>query len=129
MDILSQIKADSIRLRKAKDPLAPFSTFVISEIMALGKIGQTRETNDHDAVRVLKKLRGTTEENMNIRATVEGLRELEFLNRYLPSMVSEQEVRDFLDTIEVEGKGPIMKAVKEHFGVRVDMKMVGSMVS
>ena len=46
----------------------------------------------------------------------------------MPKMATEDEVREFLSTIDTSNKGIVMKAVREKYGALVDMKMVGEMI-
>lgn len=118
------LKKLSMQLRKDRSPLAATMTFHLSEVEKIGKNAGNRETSDDEALQYVKK-------------TVQKLKEDPFANpeetslleKLLPAMASEDEVRAFLDSLEdTSNKGVVMKAVKQHFGALVDMKMVSGML-
>lgn len=123
-----------MRLRKARDPLAPKIVFALSEIEKVGKNAGNRETTDDEAIRVVQKLIATIDEN--IRVTTDAVRLIAFnqeksiLVDALPQMASEDEIRQFLATLDTHAnKGVVMRALKEKFGSLVDMKQAGAIAS
>lgn len=123
-----------MRLRKTRDPLAPKIVFALSEIEKVGKNAGNRVTTDDEAIRVVQKLIATIDEN--IRVTTDAVRLIAFnqeksiLVSALPQMASEDEVRQFLATLNTPAnKGVVMRALKEKFGSLVDMKQAGAIAS
>lgn len=57
--------------------------------------------------------------------------EIEFLNKYLPEQVSNEELENFIIEISAteNNRGLIMKAIKEKFGDAVDMKVANQILS
>lgn len=129
MSIIEKLKTKTLELRKQRSHLGPTMQFHVAEVSKVGKSNGNRNTTEDEAIQYLKK-------------TVQKLKENEFadqeeiavLEALLPQMASVDEVRSFVFSLEAEqgldisNKGAVMKAVKEHFGSLVDMKMVGSML-
>ena len=125
MSVIEQLKAKTLELRKQRSDLGPTMQFHTAEVAKIGKSNGNRETTEDEAIQYLKK-------------TVQKLKENEFadqqeivvLESLLPQMATEEQVRVYLQEAEIDlsNKGAVMKAVKQHFGSLVDMKMVGSMV-
>lgn len=134
MTVVEKLKSESMRLRKARDPLAPKIVFALSEIEKVGKNAGNRATTDDEAIRVVQKLIATIDEN--IRVTTDAVRLIAFdqeksiLVGALPQMASESEIRQFLATLDTPAnKGVVMRALKEKFGSLVDMKQAGAIAS
>ena len=134
MTVVEKLKTESMRLRKARDPLAPKIVFALSEIEKVGKNAGNRATTDDEAIRVVQKLIATIDEN--IRVTTDAVRLVAFdqeksiLVGALPQMASDVEIRQFLSTLSTPAnKGVVMKALKEKFGALVDMKQAGAIAS
>jgi uncharacterized protein YqeY len=128
MNTFEKLKAETMVLRKARDPLASIMQFHIAEISKLGK-AENREPSEEQSVQYLKK-------------TVQRLKEDEFSNqsefvlleKILPELATAEDIRVFLfnlteSGIDVSNKGIVMKSIKQEFGALVDMKMVSSMLT
>lgn len=116
--ILQELKKKSIELRKAKSELASFSVFLIAEIEKVGKNDGNRETTNDEAIKVLQKM-------VKNLTGVPGVSEAEiaFIEEYLPQQVSEEELREFIVTLNAGNIGAVMGAVKKHYGATADMKV------
>jgi uncharacterized protein YqeY len=124
MTTIEKLKALTLELRKAKLPLGPVMQFHVSEIVNIGKNRGNRETTEDETIQYLKKAAQKIEESGNA-----NLDEITILRSFLPVMASEKEVRDFIATLENKtNKGAVMKAIRDHFGSRVDMKMASSLI-
>jgi len=117
-----ELKDLSMKLRKDRSPLASTVVFHLSEVAKIGK-AKNRETTDDEALQYVKKAVQKLKEN-----EFSNKDELLMLETLMPKMASEAEVKAFLDSIDTSNKGAVMKAVKEKFGVMVDMKMVAGML-
>lgn len=115
--ILQELKKKSIELRKAKSELASFSVFLIAEIEKVGKNDGNRETTNDEAIKVLQKM----VKNLTGVPGSEG--EIAFIEDYLPQQVSEEELREFIVTLNAGNIGAVMGAVKKHYGATADMKV------
>jgi uncharacterized protein len=130
MTVVEKLKRESMRLRKARDPLAPKIVFALSEIEKIGKNAGNRATTDDEAIRVVQKLIATIDENIRVVTDTAKLgvfeQEKQVLASALPQMASEDEIRSFLATLDAPtNKGVVMRALKEQFGALVDMKQAG----
>lgn len=134
MTVVEKLKVESMRLRKERDPIAASIQFAISEIEKVGKNSGNRATTDDEAIRVVQKLIATIDENIKITTDAVRVQSFEqernLLNSVLPQMASEQEIRNFLATLDSPAnKGVVMKALKEKYGARADMKQAGAIAS
>jgi uncharacterized protein YqeY len=133
MTILETLKQESLRIRKEnfRNPLSSFSVFVISEIEKIGKNSGNRVTTESEVIQYIKKQIQKSQETLsfvNDQSSVELIQqEIKFLEKLLPSMASDEQIIDFLETLDISSmnKGQVMGEVKKKFGVLVDMKSVG----
>lgn len=129
MSIIEKLKTKTLELRKQRSHLGPTMQFHMAEVSKIGKGNGNRETTEDEAIQYLKK--AVQKLNENEFADKEEIAVLESL---LPQMATKDEVRSFVFALEAEqgldisNKGAVMKAVKEHFGSLVDMKMVAGML-
>ena len=135
MTLVQKLKAESLRLRKERNPIAASITFVLSEIEKVGKNAGNRETTEDEAIKVVQKLIATIDQNI---AALQGLDdgraiafnyEKQILSSVLPQMVSVEELKEFiLAECLTDKKGDAMKKLKTKFGALVDMKLAGTML-
>jgi len=129
MTVIEQLKAKTLELRKERSTLSGIMQFHLSEMSQIGKNSGNRDTSDDEAIQYLKKAVQKLKENPHGNPD-----EVETLEFFLPEMASEDDVRSYIFMIETEqgldisNKGVVMKAVKEKFGVFVDMKMVSKLL-
>lgn len=141
MSIIEKLKSESMRLRKDRNPIAASIMFAISEIEKVGKNNGNRQTTDDEAIKVVQKLIITIDSNISL-TTDDGRKiafsyEKQILSSVLPQMASEEEVSVYLDNYmttrtkmgETPKKGEIMKAIRDQFGAKVDMKRSGEIVT
>ena len=141
MSIIEKLKSESMRLRKERNPIAASITFALSEVEKVGKNNGNRQTTEDEAIKVVQKLIITIDGNINLAAD-DGRKiafnfEKQILSSVLPQMASEEEVSVYLDNYmttrtkmgETPKKGEIMKAIRDQFGAKVDMKRSGEMVT
>lgn len=129
MTVIEQLKSKTLELRKMRSPLGSVMQFHLSEVSQIGKNSGNRDTKDDEAIQYLKKAVQKLKENNHSNPD-----EITILESFLPAMASEDDVRSYIFMLEAEqgldisNKGAVMKAVKEKFGVFVDMKMVSKML-
>jgi len=140
MTVIEKLKAESLRLRKERNPIASSITFALSEIEKIGKNSGNRDTTNDEAIKVVQKLVATIDENLKLDID-DGRRvalnyEKQILLGVLPQMASEQEIVDFLRDLftgkradEIPKKGDVMKALRDKFGALVDMKRAGQIAT
>jgi len=136
MTKIDEIKTKSMELRKNKSELASFSSFILSEIVNIGKNDGNRETTEDEVISAIKKM--IEKNKSSIAMTKDGYAkmkleaEIDFLRSFLPEMVSEDEISKFLrDEFGLEkplNMGIAMGAIKQKFGSLVDMKQASSIV-
>lgn len=138
MSIIEKLKAESMKMRKERDPLAPKLVFALSEIDKVGKNAGNRQTTDDEAIRVIQKIISTIDQTAGLLSpnspTVYDLhREKNILQSVLPQMASTDDIRSqlafFFQDKSIQNKGEIMKWAKSHWGPLADMKQVGLIVS
>lgn len=110
---------------------------ILSEITRIEK-DVCREANESEIVQVIKRERARRDEALefarkgkrdDLVAQYEG--EAKILDGYLPTAVSEDEVKAAIARQIESGAvqmGPIMKALKEQFGARLDGKIASELV-
>ena len=136
MNIVQKLKAESLRLRKERNPIAASITFVLSEIEKVGKNSGNRETTEDEAIKVVQKLVATLRDNLKYKLTDADVAntnaQILVLESVLPKMATEAQLRQAItslfDTVEFpRNKGSIMKAIRAEFGALADMKLVGTL--
>lgn len=127
--IIDKLKSITLELRKNRSDIAPVMQFHVSEMAKIGKNNGNRDTTEAEATQYLKKTVQKLKENQYA-----NVQEISILEGLLPQMASQDEVRHYVFKLEAEegldisNKGAVMKAVKKHFGVNVDMKMVSELL-
>jgi len=134
MSVIEKVRAESIRLRKERSPLAGSISFVLSEIEKVGKNNGNRATTEDEAIKVIQKIVANVESNLGLIKDDFQIQkhtaEIDTLLSFLPKMATEKDVVDFLAQTPyiTMNKGAIMKMIRDEFGARVDMKMAGAIV-
>ena len=110
---------------------------VINKLMLAGieKKAAGAEMTDADVVSVLQKtINELTEEREGFlkagrSETVESLdRQLETVRKYLPKMLSEEEIKEIILGLDDKSVPSVMKYFKAEYAGKVDMKLVGSVL-
>ncbi len=137
MSVIEKLKAESIALRKTRNPVAPSILFALSEIEKVGKNNGNRATTDDEAIKVIQKLIVTIDENLKL--TIDDGRKIalnfekQILSGVLPQMASDDEVRQLLKNVigneTPKNKGVAMKVIRDEYGAKVDMKRAGEIVT
>ena len=110
---------------------------VLAEITRIEK-DVCREANENEIAQVLKRERARREEALEFarkanRADLIALNEADarVLDAYIPAGLSAEEVKAAIDEQVAAGTnqmGPLMKALREKFGARLDGKMASELV-
>ena len=132
--IIDDIKKDNVQAMKDKNALARAIYGVVMNKVLLASIEAKkdgRELADSDVIQILQKtIKELTEEKENyIKAgnqteannieTQKGL-----IEKYLPQMMSEDEVKAVINSLEDKSLPNIMKHFKANYAGKVDMGMV-----
>lgn len=132
--IIDQIKKDNVQAIKDKNSIArTIYGVVINKYMLQNiekrKMGQ--ELTDADMVAILQKtIKELSEETENY-SKVGNLTQVEEINsqkaileKYLPQMMSEDEIRQVINGLEDKTMPGIMKYFKANYAGKVDMQLV-----
>ena len=135
---LEQFKKEKIQAMKAHDnvKVAALNT-IISKLMLLTieLRAQNKEVTDADVLKVLQKCeKELTEEREGfIRANrtekVEELtKNIEIITAYLPKMLSDEEIKNVIASLEDKTTPSVMKHFKTNYAGKVDMKKVSEIL-
>ena len=132
--IIDEIKKDNVQAMKDKNTLARAIYGVVMNKVLLASIEAKKdgkELADSDVVQILQKtIKELTEEKENyIKAgnateadNIEKQKEI--LTKYLPQMLSEEEVKQIINSLPDKTIPTIMKHFKAEYAGKVDMGMV-----
>ena len=132
--IIDEIKKDNVQAMKDKNTLARAIYGVVMNKVLLASIEAKKdgkELADTDVVQILQKtIKELTEEKENyIKANniaeAENVeKQKEILTKYLPQMLSEEEIRNIIAGMEDKSIPSIMKSFKANYAGKVDMGLV-----
>ena len=131
-DILTKIKADMLTARKARDTEAvkAFSTLV-GEIELIGKKAGN-VINDELVIATVKKFIVNLKENLEHTESPKGKAdvgtEIELLEVYLPTQMTESELQDIIANLEPANMGEAMKHLKDCYTGLYDGKLASQVV-
>lgn len=142
MALLEDIKKEQMVMRKAKrTPEVGILTLLIGETLKVGKDNGNRLPTDEEVVAVIKKFIKNCNDNMSVSDPSseffqKSQSEVEYLSKFLPRQLSENEIRAFvLDEIDSAGgvpnmkmMGSIMKSLTTKFPGQVDGKEASKIV-
>ena len=134
--LLENIKKASMDALKNRDRVARAIYEVIlnkCQIALVEKRAKGEELTDVDIVQILQKAtKELAEEKENYLKVCNSEevsnieRQIEIVKSYLPSMLSEQEIRAEIDKLDDKSIGSVMKHFKQNFAGKVDMGLVQS---
>ena len=132
--IIDEIKKDNVQAMKDKNAVARTIYGVVINKFMLANIEKRKtggEMTDADMVAILQKtIKELTEEAENYAkvgnsAQVEEINNQKaILEKYLPQMMSEEEIRNIIANLEDKSMPSIMKHFKANFAGKVDMQLV-----
>ena len=132
--IIDEIKKDNVQAMKDKNTLARAIYGVVMNKVLLASIEAKKdgkELNDTDVVQILQKtIKELTEEKENyIKAgnmvEAENIEtQKTIISKYLPQMLSEEEIRNIIAGMEDKSIPSVMKHFKANYAGKVDMGMV-----
>ena len=132
--LIDEIKKDNIQAMKDKNTLARAIYGVVMNKVLLANIEAKKdgkELSDTDVVQILQKtIKELTEEKENyVKAgnTVEAEnieKQKEILTKYLPQMMSEEEIKNIIANMEDKSIPSVMKHFKANYAGKVDMSLV-----
>ena len=131
--LVQQLKEANINALKAHDTTARSVLSVILNKVKLAEIdrrSEGKELSDADVVILQKSVKELTEEReafekANRPENVAVLTEqIAFVNKFLPQMMSAEEIRAEIDKLDDKSVGSVMKYFKANFAGKVDMRDV-----
>lgn len=132
--LIDEIKKDNVQAMKDKNALARAIYGVVMNKVLLANIEAKKdgkELNDTDVVQILQKtIKELTEEkenyvkagNMTEAENIEKQKEI--LTKYLPQMLSEEEIKNIIAGLEDKSIPSVMKHFKANYAGKVDMSLV-----
>ncbi len=135
IDEFKKIKITAMK-EKDKDAVDIYN-IIISKLMLVNieKKAQNAEMTEADCANVLKKVEKELIEERDgfVKAgraeTVASLdRQLEIVRKYLPKMLSEDEIKNIIMTLEDKQIGSVMRYFKTNYNGQVDMKLIGEVL-
>ena len=132
--IIDEIKKDNVQAMKDKNALARAIYGVVMNKVMLASIeakAKGQELADSDVVQILQKtIKELTEERENyIKAGNEAEAnniavQKELLTKYLPQMLTEEEIKNIIATMDDKSIPSVMKHFKANYAGKVDMGLV-----
>lgn len=135
IDEFKKIKITAMK-EKDKDAVDIYN-IIISKLMlvSIEKKAQNAEMTDGDTANVLKKVeKELIEERDGFKKagreeTVASLnRQLEIVRKYLPKMLSEEEITKIILSLEDKQIASVMRYFKANYNGQVDMKLIGEVL-
>ncbi len=133
--ILDEIKKASIIALKEKDQVARAIYGIVSNKAMLETIRKREKgesLNDADLVQIIQKTikeLGEEAENYkkvgNLIEEANILKQKDLLEKYLPKMLTEQEIRNLITALPDKSIGNVMKFFKTEYAGKCDMRLVG----
>lgn len=132
--LIDDIKKASVEAMKARDSIAKgIYSIIVNKYMLLNieKKEKGEQATDNDMISIISKtlkeladekdsyLKVNNQEKVNAIAHQE-----ELISKYLPKMLSEDEIRKVIDSLEDKSIPSIMKHFKANFQGKVDMSLV-----
>ena len=132
--IIDEIKKDNVQAMKDKNALArAIYGVVMNKVMLAGIEAKAKGTElaDSDVVQILQKtIKELTEEKENYikagnNAEAENIEaQKKIIEKYLPQMMSEDEIRAEINKLEDKSIPSVMKHFKANYAGKVDMGLV-----
>lgn len=132
--LIDEIKKDNVQAMKDKNTLARAIYGVVMNKVLLASIEakkDNKELSDVDVVQILQKtIKELTEEKENYvkagnMAEAENIeKQKEILTKYLPQMMSEDEIKSIIAGMEDKSIPSVMKHFKANYAGKVDMSLV-----
>lgn len=133
--ILEEIKKASIIALKEKDQVARSIYGIVSNKAMLETIKKREKgesISDADLVQIIQKtIKELTEEADNYKKVgnkieeANILKQKDLLEKYLPKMLSEEEIKKLIIALPDKSIGNIMKFFKTEYAGKCDMRLVG----
>ncbi len=132
--LYDEIKKANVQAMKDKDAVArSFYSVLLNKIMLenIKKREKNEEVTDADIANILQKtIKELEEEKQNYQKVghqeeVENIsKQIELAKKYLPKMLSKEEVADIINSLEDKSIPSVMKHFKANYNGKCDMRIV-----
>lgn len=132
--LIDSLKKDNMQALKEKDhPTRAILSVVINRFtqLAIEFKAQGKEIQDSDLLTLIQKICKELEDEKNGYKTVNNLVEVEQISlqekaikKYLPTLMSEEEIRNIINNLEDKSLPSVMKHFKINYAGKVDMSVV-----
>lgn len=136
--LVDEIKKANVQAMKDKDTVArSIYSVIINKIMleTIKKREKGEEVNDADVSNILQKtIKELDEEKANYekvgnQSEVEQIsKQIEIASKYLPKMLSKDEIKDIIVSLEDKSVPAVMKHFKSNYNGKCDMKVVSEVL-
>ena len=136
--IIEEIKAANVQAMKDKDQKARaiYSVIMNKHLMAtVDARTNGKEVGDPEMVKIIQKTIKELEEERDNYAKVGNAEEVETINyekslleKYLPQMLSGEEIRNIISTLEDKTVPSVMRHFKTNYNGKCDMKTVSDVL-
>ena len=136
--IIDEIKSANIEAMKNKDSKARAIYSVLMNKFLLAQVDARttgKEVEDADIIRIIQKTIKELEEERDNYAKVGNQEEVEtieyeksLIEKYLPQMLSAEEIKAIIDTLEDKTVPSVMRHFKSNYNGKVEMKTVSDVL-
>ena len=136
--IIDDIKSANVQAMKDKDQRARGISSVLMNKHLMAQVESRtngKEVEDADMVRIIQKTIKELEEEKENYARVNNAEEVEnieyqksLIEKYLPQMLSEEEIKAIIDTLEDKTIPSVMRHFKTNYNGQCDMKVVSNVL-
>ena len=136
--LIDEIKTANINAMKARDNVARGVLAVVITKYKLQEVelrAQGKEIGDKELVAIIQKTLKELADEKEGYVKVNNLdrfndisKQEEVLSAYLPKQLSEQEIRDIINSLEDKSVPNVMKHFKTNYAGQVDMSLVNSIL-
>lgn len=132
--LIDEIKKDNVQAMKDHDSVARAIFGVVMNKVLLSSIElkkDGKEQADSDVVQIIQKtikeLKEERENYIKVKNETEAVnieKQIEIISKYLPKMMTEEEIKLVIDSLEDKSIPSVMKHFKANYAGKVDMSLV-----
>lgn len=132
--LIDEIKKDNVQAMKNHDSVARAIFGVVMNKVLLNSIElkkDGKEQADSDVVQIIQKtikeLKEERENYIKVKNETEAVnieKQIEIISKYLPKMMTEEEIKLVIDSLEDKSIPSVMKHFKANYAGKVDMSLV-----
>ena len=132
--LIDEIKKDNVQAMKDHDSVARAIFGVVMNKVLLNSIEQKKdgkEQADSDVVQIIQKtikeLKEERENYIKVKNETEAeniAKQIEIISKYLPKMMTEDEIKSVINSLEDKSIPSVMKHFKANYAGKVDMSLV-----